>query len=149
MSAGLASCAGFLLAVLWFDRGFDVQVRGRGGGALPEEVLASIAAYYRRVTTQARPMNLLVAFVMLVTVSGTISQLVRGTGSRPLHLLALVLCGVPIVGAGARTVPSAVRLGSRADPPEEQSRLARSICRDHLVFFPTIAAFGIIELLAT
>src|SRR5438094_4323905 len=62
MAAVLALCAGFLLAVLWFDLMFDVQVLGRGRGAdpLPEEVLASIAAYYRRVTTQARPMNYLV-----------------------------------------------------------------------------------------
>src|SRR5438128_8267026 len=122
MDAVLVLCAGFLLAVLWFDLMFDVQVLGRGDDPLPEEVLASIAAYYRRVTTEARPMNYLVALVMLVTAGGTLIGLLRGVGSPGLHLVSLALCGVPIVGARVRTVPNAVRLGSRADPPEVQSR---------------------------
>ncbi len=53
MTAG----AGFLLAVLWFDLMFDVQTLGRGEGQVPAEALSSIAAYYGRVTTAARPMN--------------------------------------------------------------------------------------------
>ena len=53
--------AGFLLAVLRFDLMFDVQVLGRRADDVPEAAIASIAAYYRRVTTAARPMNLLVA----------------------------------------------------------------------------------------
>src|ERR1700716_4070759 len=60
--------AGFLLAVLWFDLMFDVQVLGRGGD-LPEDVLGSISAYYRRVTTSARPMNRLVGAAMLATIA--------------------------------------------------------------------------------
>ena len=53
--------AGFLLAVLWFDLMHDVQVRGHDAALeLPEPVLASIAGYYARVTTAARPMNQLV-----------------------------------------------------------------------------------------
>jgi len=150
MAAVLALCAGFLLAVLWFDLMFDVQVLGRARGAdpLPEEVLASIAAYYRRVTTEARPMNYLVGVVMLVTAGGTLIGLLRGVGSPALRLLSLALCGVPIVGARARTVPNAVRLGSRADPPDVQSRLAHAICRDHLAFFGMIAAFAVLQLLA-
>jgi hypothetical protein len=55
---------GFLLAVLWFDLMFDVQVRGHRAAELPDDVLDSIATYYRRVTTTARPMNRLVAAVM-------------------------------------------------------------------------------------
>jgi hypothetical protein len=53
----LILCGGFLLAVLWMDLMFDVQVlRFRDATReLPEDVLGSIAAYYRRVTTQARP----------------------------------------------------------------------------------------------
>src|SRR5262249_22775929 len=41
---------GFLLAVLWMDLMFDVQVlrHRRDRGDLPEDVLASIAGYYRR-----------------------------------------------------------------------------------------------------
>src|SRR5262249_18886028 len=49
----LAACGGFLLAVLWMDLMFDLQMLG----AAPEAAVASIAAYYRRVTTDARPMN--------------------------------------------------------------------------------------------
>lgn len=150
MSAVLALCAGFLLAVLWFDLMFDVQVLGRGrtGEPLPEEVLASIATYYRRVTTQARPMTYLVALVMLVMAGGTLIQLVRGVGPLALRLLALALSAIPIMSAGTRTLPNAVRLGSRADSSDVQSRLARAICRDHLAFFPAIAAFAALQLLA-
>ena len=42
----------------------------------------------------------------------------------------------------------AIRLGSRADPPDVQSRLAHAICRDHLAFFGMIAAFAVLQLLA-
>src|SRR3989442_7537499 len=59
--------AGFLLAVLWFDLMFDVQVLEHRAGDLPEEVLTSIAGYYRRVTTSASPMNRLVAAAMLAS----------------------------------------------------------------------------------
>jgi hypothetical protein len=57
MTAFVTAGGGFLLAVLWFDLMFDVQVLGRDERELPEERLASIAAYYARVTTAARPMN--------------------------------------------------------------------------------------------
>jgi hypothetical protein len=39
------------------------------------------------------------------------------------------------------TVPHAVRLGHRADSPAQQSRLARSICRDHLICACSMLAF--------
>ena len=61
MTQFVAAGAGFLLAVLWFDLMFDVQVLRVRPDEIPEPVLASIAAYYRRVTTAARPMNRLVA----------------------------------------------------------------------------------------
>ena len=41
MSAFVTAGAGFLLAVLWFDLMFDVQVRGEGE-VVSEEVLASM-----------------------------------------------------------------------------------------------------------
>ena len=50
--------AGFLLAVLWFDLMHDVQVLRLPAGEDPSAALTSIARYYRRVTTDARPMNL-------------------------------------------------------------------------------------------
>ncbi len=40
---------------------FDVQVLRHRERVLPEDVLASIAGYYRRVTREARRMNKLVA----------------------------------------------------------------------------------------
>jgi len=150
MSAVLTLTAGFLLAVLWFDLMFDVQVLGRRpvGEPLAEPVLASIAAYYRHVTTSARPMSYLVGLVMLVTMGGTLIQVFVGRGPVAIRLAALALCGVPIVTARARTLPHAVRLGARTDSVEVQSALARAICRDHLAFFPSIAAFAAIQLLA-
>src|SRR5216110_1970417 len=82
MSAVLTLTAGFLLAVLWFDLMFDVQVLGRRpvGEPLAEQVLASIAAYYRHVTTSARPMSYLVGLAMLVTMGGTLIQVFVGPG---------------------------------------------------------------------
>ena len=78
MSSILLVCGGFLLAVLWMDLMFDVQaLRHRAdSGALPEEVLRSITAYYRRVTTQARPMGHLVGGVMALALGALASDLV-------------------------------------------------------------------------
>jgi hypothetical protein len=148
MSAFVAAGAGFLLAVLWFDLMFDVQVLGRprGEAELPEPLLASISAYYRRVTFAARPMNRLVAAVMLGTVAALIVEVARG--DRPAWAawasLALALAAISI--AAVRTVPGAVRLGTLAEGPAEQSRLARSICRDHIVCTAAIAAVLAIQL---
>jgi hypothetical protein len=47
-----------------------------------------------------------------------------------------------------RTVPNAVRLGTRADGVAEQSRLARAICRDHLLCLTSLAAFVVLWLTA-
>ena len=60
------ACSGFLLAVLWMDLIFDSQVRVVRGGELPEQVLASIADYYRRATTTSRPMSRLIAAMMVI-----------------------------------------------------------------------------------
>ena len=126
MNAFVAAGAGFLLAVLWFDLMFDVQVRGAAGRRLPEQALASIAAYYGRVTTAARPMNRLVATAMLATLAAIVVEIAAGRSRPGLAWASLALAAVPIALAGARTVPGAVRLGTRADPPERQSELARS-----------------------
>jgi hypothetical protein len=45
-------------------------------------------------------------------------------------------------------VPNAVRLGSRGDGPAEQSRLARSVYRDHLVCFACVVGFLVLRLAA-
>src|SRR5712675_1810396 len=78
MHTFIAAGAGFLLAVLWFDLMFDVQTRKHSGNPLPPEVLASISAYYRRVTTEAYPMNRLVALIMLLTLAAICGEIVLG-----------------------------------------------------------------------
>lgn len=133
---------GFLLAVLWMDLLFDVQVlRHRGQAELPEPVLASIAGYYRRVTREARPMSHLVGTVMLATLLAVVAQIVLGEGPRLVGVVSLALCGAPVLLAMHRVLPNALRLAARDDPPSLQSALARSICRDHLLCLAAISAF--------
>jgi hypothetical protein len=122
-------------------------LRYRDASQLPEEVLSSIAAYYRRVTTLARPMSHAIGVVMLVTLLALVGQIMRGDAPRWTGLLSLPFCGGPILLAGARVFPDAVRLGSRADAPAEQSRLARAICRDHLFCLCGIMLFVALQLL--
>ncbi len=138
-----AACAGFLLAVLWMDLIFDGQVLAhRGSGSeLPEPVLASIAGYYHRATTSSRPMSTLIAVVMVALLAALAVRAVCGLGPWWLLAASAVLAGAPIVLALVRTVPDAVRLGRRTDTPADQSRLARSIFRDHVLCFGLMLAF--------
>ena len=131
VSEFIAAGGSFLIAVLWFDLMFDVQTRGHRGAVLPAEVLASIAAYYRRVTTQATPMNRLVSVVMLATLVSIVAEIVTA----PAHWVGWVslLLAVSAIGlAAVRTVRNAVQLGREVDSAQRQSELARSIYRDHL-----------------
>jgi hypothetical protein len=150
VSALLAACGGFLLAVLWMDLIFDVQVLRHPDVSqpLPEPVLASIAAYYRRATTDSAPMSRLIAAVMAVGVLGCGVQVFRGEAPLPLRLAAFALLFAPVALAAARIVPDAVQLGARSDPAELQSALARRICRGHLVCFAGIAAFVLLQICA-
>src|SRR5439155_27140444 len=97
--------AGFLLAVLWFDLMFDVQVLRHRVGDEPDETLASIAAYYRRVTTAARPMNRLVMTAMLGTVAAIVGEVARGEGPPWVGWVSLALALVPVSLAAGRTFP--------------------------------------------
>jgi hypothetical protein len=147
MTAFVTGGAGFLLAVLWFDLMFDLQgASHRGRATLPEEVLTSIAGYYRRVTTEARPMNRLIAAVMAATLVAIALQLAHGDAPVWVSIVSLALAGAAIVLAAAVTVPNAVRLGARGDGTLEQSRLARSILRDHLLCGAAIAAVIVVQL---
>ena len=146
MNSFVAAGAGFLLAVLWFDLMFDVQARGHAEAVLPEAVLASIAGYYARVTTASRPMNRLIAAVMLATLAAIVIEIARGDDPRWLNWASLPLAAGAIGLAGARTVPDAVRLGRRSDPPEAQSALARSILRDHAICFAAILTLLVLQL---
>jgi hypothetical protein len=146
MTAVVTAGAGFLLAVLWFDLMFDVQVLRHRGGEVPEGVLASIGAYYRRVTTGARPMNRLVGAAMLVTLGALVAQILRDDTPEWAAWTSLALAGAAVALAAAHTWPSAVRLGARRDPSEVQGRLARSICRDHLFCLAAITALLALQL---
>ena len=144
----LLACGGFLLAVLWMDLIFDSQVRGSRDGQLPEQVLASIADYYRRATTTSRPMSRLIAAMMVILLGALVFQSVRGNDPVALIVVSSALAAAPILIAGARTVRNAVRLGARADDRDEQSRLARSVYRDHLLCFALISTFLVLRLSA-
>jgi hypothetical protein len=146
VTAFVTAGAGFLLAVLWFDLMFDVQTVGHGPGHLPEPVLESISVYYRRVTTAARPMNRLIAVVMLATTAAIGVQIAAGDDPRWVGWASLALAGSAILLAAGRTVPSAVRLGAGADTVSVQSRIARSIFRDHLLCLAAIASVLAVQL---
>lgn len=141
-SSVLVACGGFLLAVLWMDLMFDVQVVRfrRQGSELPESVLASISTYYQRVTTSAKPMGHLIGVVMLIAVTVLAAQLVFDRERRWFALASLPLCCGPILLAGLRVYPNAVRLGRRSGTPIQQSMLAHAIYRDHLLCFGGILA---------
>jgi len=146
VSALVTAGGGFLLAVLWLDLMFDAQILGHHRRELPEEVLASIAGYYRRVTTAARPMNRLIAGVMLLTLAAIAAQIAQGYRPRWVGWASLALATAPILLAALHTVPAAVRLGARADGVDRQSGLARSICREHLICLVAIAALLAVQL---
>jgi hypothetical protein len=146
MSAFVTAGAGFLLAVLWFDLMFDVQVLGQDPGGLPEERLSSIVAYYARVTTAARPMNRLIAAVMPATLAAIVVEIANGGVPSAVAWVSLALAAAPILLVGTRTVPAAVRLGTRADTPKTQRALARSIFREHVFCFASIAALSALQL---
>jgi hypothetical protein len=146
VTAFVTGGAGFLLAVLWFDLMFDVQVLRHREHDAPAEALASISGYYRRVTTSARPMNRLISVVMLATITAIIVQIAKGDDPRWVGWASLVLAASAVLLAASHTVPSAVRLGSRVDAIDRQSRLARSICRDHLFCLAAIASLLAVQL---
>jgi len=148
MNAFAAAGAGFLLAVLWFDLMFDVQTRTSAASVLPSEVLASISAYYRRVTTDAYPMNRLVALVMLLTLAVIVIEIISAKYAWWIGWGSLLLAGSGFVPTMMRTVPNARRLGAAADTPEEQTRLARSVCRDHMFSFARMSAVLGLQLIA-
>ncbi len=146
MTPYVTAGGGFLLAVVWFDLMFDVQVLRHRNGDLPEPVLASIAGYYRRVTTAARPMNRLVAAVMVGTTTAIVLELTSGDVAAGVAWVSLALVGGAVMVAGLRTVPQAVRLGARTDTVERQSRLARSICVEHLGVLAALATLLVVQL---
>lgn len=147
MPQALVGTGGFLAAVLWMDLMFDFQALGHMG-TLPEEALASIAAYYRRVTTEAAPMGNVVSLVMILTVLGAVLQLSRTAIPLWIRVGVLVTALVPVIYALAVIVPSAVRLGTRSDPLALQSELARTILWGHVACLACVIGFLGLQILA-
>lgn len=148
MHACVAAGAAFLISVLWFDLMFDVQTRKHEGDTLPAEVLASISAYYRRVTIEAWPMNRLIAVVMLLTVLAIVIEIVRNIDHWWLGWISLVAAVSAIGLARVRTIPNAVRVGRAAGSVEAQTILARAIYRDHLYCLAAMSTVLALQLAA-
>jgi hypothetical protein len=148
VTAFVTAGAGFLLAVLWFDLMFDVQVLRHGDRELPAEALESMSAYYRRVTAAARPMNLLIGAVMAGMLGAILAQIATDDVAAWAGWVSLALGGSAIGLAATHTYPAAVRLGQQADPMQAQLRLARSIGRDHLLCLAAIVSLLAIQLAA-
>jgi hypothetical protein len=146
VTALITAAAGFLIAVLWFDLMFDIQVlRHRGSPYVGEPVLDSISAYYRRVTTTASPMGRLVALVMLLLLAVLAMQAARGDTSFGVSAASVSAAAVAIGLAGLRVLGRARRLGDRLDPVGVRSDLARSIFRDHVVCLAAMVALLTIQ----
>jgi hypothetical protein len=149
MHAGITAALGFLVAVLWFDLMFDVQVVAhRREAIVPKETVRSIATYYQRVTTDASPMGRLVAVVMIVLMALLVWQATASGTPAWVSIVSLAGAGASIVLAIGRVVPNAVRLGARTDAPDVLSGLTRRIFRDHVVFLGLIVTVLVVQLVA-
>ena len=136
--------SGFLLAVLWFDLMFDVQARRT---PVTPETVRSIGTYYRRVTTDAAPMNVLVATAMLVTMVALVVEIVIGPRAAGIACLPLVALAVGL--ATTRTVPTAVRIGQTEDHADPGVAVAcRTVLRDHQMCFVLILTVLVIQLVS-
>ena len=134
MTEIITASAGFLVAVLWFDLMFDVQVVAhRRSPEVPESVTESIATYYRRVTTTASPMGTLVGVVMAVLLITLVVQAATADVAVWVSAVSIAAAAAAIGLAMARVFPRAVRLGERSQPQSEQSEVARSIFREHIL----------------
>ena len=139
---------GFLLAVLWFDLMFDVQVWPHWGTEiLPDDVLASIAGYYQRVTTEAAPMNMAVGAMMFLTIGAVIWNLFQGTHALWVRLVTVALLSVPVAAAQLVIFPNAQRLATRTGDLVQQTLLANDIFTAHVVCLIAISLLLLLQFL--
>jgi hypothetical protein len=133
MQAFATACAGFLLAVLWFDLMHDVLARGD----VSDNDLGTIQRYYRRVTTDASPMNRLVLVAMLGLLASLVAELV-GDSVPAWAPIASLLLAVPPIVLSRSVVRMAKSLTTRAQ--------AKTILRNHLLCFACMSAVLVIQL---
>jgi uncharacterized membrane protein len=136
MQAFATAAAGFLLAVLWFDLMHDVLARGDGP---TDDGLLTIQRYYRRVTTDAFPMNRLVLGAMLALLVSLVAELVGSSVPTWAPVVSLVLAVPPIV-LSRKIVAMAKSVPSAAD--------AKVILRDHVLCFVAMSAVVFVQLLS-
>jgi len=149
MRAYVCAGVGFLLAVVWFDLMHDVLVLRPTAAVDRHDAVLTIARYYRRVTTDARPMNRLVALVMVLTLAGLVVEVARGDVVAWVALTSLGLVVVAVSFAAARTVRNAVALGADVGRlTTSHEALARSIGVDHVVCLCALAAVLVLQLAA-
>jgi hypothetical protein len=149
MTEIITAAAGFLVAVLWFDLMFDVQVLAhRRSPEVPESVTESIATYYRRVTTTASPMGTLVGVVMAVLLITLVVQAATAEAAVWVSAVSIAAAAAAIGLAMARVFPRAVRLGERSQQQAEQSEIARSIFRDHVLCLAAMVTLLGVQLVA-
>jgi hypothetical protein len=146
MSRFAASGASFLVCVLWFDLMFDVQAWGYRNAAVPQRALASIAAYYRRVTIDASPMGQLVAVIMLATLGALVSEIRTHAVPNWLGWISLALAVSAIGLALVRTVPNAQKLGRGIDDAGMASQVAQLVLYDHLYSIAAMASVVALQL---
>jgi hypothetical protein len=142
----LFACIGYLIAVLWIDLIFDTMVLPYHNSKepLPEEVLATMAAFFKRITLKPR----LIYVVMISMWAIIILQIVQSSVPAWIAWASLVLTTVPTGYATARVMPAARRLGTRADSLEKQSELARSLFSMHALSFTLMTILFILQLYA-
>ena len=143
MTAFVTAAAGFLLAVLWFDLMFDVQVRRPDER---ERAVASMAAYYRRVTLEAYPMNRLVAAFMAAALAALVVQVADGEAPRWVSIASLGLTLAATTLAVGHTFRNGARLGSGRGTADERAELARLMLRDHVVCLAAITGVLVLQL---
>jgi hypothetical protein len=126
---------------------FDVQVwRHRQSPQVPEDTLASIAAYYQRVTTTASPMGRLVGLTMVVLLAALVVQAISGDEALWVSAVSIPAALLGIGLAAARIFAQARRLGARKDSPEVQSQLARGIFRAHVACIAAMVTLLAVQL---
>jgi hypothetical protein len=126
---------------------FDVQVwRHRSSSEVPKDVLDSIAAYYRRVTTEASPMGRLVGLVMIVLLVALVVQAVWGDEPWWVSAVSVPAALLGIGLAAARIFRDARRLGTQRDPAGVQSELARGIFTAHIVCLAAMVTLLAVQL---
>jgi len=84
----------------------------------------------------------------LLTLAAICVEIARGEYAWWIGWGSLLLAGSGFVPTMMRTVPNARRLGTAADSAEEQTRLARAVCRDHMFSFARMSAVLVLQLIA-